>query len=155
MVLVLLLVLLAPSPTPAGSLKTPKVDHPIVAAHVYTKHLRCDNCGMKLNMWARTRHAFTISAGAHQVCSIHCVAEMARQKRETPQNVKVALYLEPETMVAAEQAAYVVGSTAAGTMTAVSEIAFASKEAAQNFASEYGGTVMSFTEALAKADAEL
>ncbi len=151
----ILLALVAPSPSLAGSAKTPNVAHPIVTAHVYTKHLRCVNCGMKLNMWARTRHEFTLSSGEYQVCSIHCVAEMARQKQETPQNVKVAVYLEPETMIAAEQASYVVGSTALGTMSAVSIIAFASGEAAQSFAAEYGGKIMSFTEALAKASAEL
>jgi len=151
----LMLALIAPIPTPARAGKRPNVDHPMVSAHVYTTHLRCDNCGMKLNMWARTRYAFTLASQEYQVCSIHCVAEMARQKKDTPQNVKVALYLEPETMVSADQAAFVVGSTAPGTMTAVSKIAFAAKEAAQAFAAEYGGTVMSFAEALAKAAAEL
>ena len=154
-VVLLLLVLGSPCPILAGSGKTPAVDHPIVTGHVYTKHLRCVNCGMKLNMWARTRHSFTLASGEYQVCSLHCVAEMARLKQQTPQHVQVALYLEPEAMIAAEQAAYVVGSTAPGTMTAVSEAAFASKEAAQAFVAEYGGKVMTFAEALAKASKEL
>lgn len=143
------------SPALAGAGKIPNVEHPLLSGQVYTKHLRCDNCGMKLNMWARTRYAFSFASEEHEVCSIHCVAEMARQKKEAPQKVKVALYLEPATMVEASQAVFVVGSRAAGTMSAVSKIAFAAQEAADKFAGEYGGAVMSFAEALAKANEEL
>lgn len=153
--LALLLLVAPPAPTPAASGKIPELDHPIVTPHLYTKHKRCLNCGMKLNMWARTRHSFTLTTGEYQVCSIHCVAEISLQNKEVPKNVMVALYLEPETMLPAEEASYVVGSTARGTMTAVSKIAFASPQAAQSFAAEYGGAVMSFAEALAKARAEL
>ncbi|MBU0485419.1 MAG: nitrous oxide reductase accessory protein NosL [Proteobacteria bacterium] len=139
----------------SGSGKVPDVAHPIVTPHVYTKHGRCENCGMKLNMWARTRYSFDLLSREHHVCSIQCVAVVARQSQEAPQNVKVAVYLEPETMIAADQAFYLVGSTARGTMSAVSKIAFASKEKAENFGAEYGGTVMTFTQVLAKVEAEL
>lgn len=152
----LLLTLLSTSGiTLAASAKAPPVAHPIVAPHLFTKHLRCPNCGMKLNMWARTRHTFSLSSEEQEVCSLHCVAEMARQSRETPREVMVALYLEPETIIAATQAFYVVGSRAAGTMSAISKIAFAKREAALNFTADYGGQVMSFAEALTEASEEL
>ncbi|MBU0673078.1 MAG: nitrous oxide reductase accessory protein NosL [Proteobacteria bacterium] len=150
-----LLVLLAPCSTPAGTAKVPQVDHPIVKPHVYSKHGRCVNCGMKLNMWARTRHSFTLTDGEYHVCSIHCVADLTLQKQQPPKDVQVALYLEPETMIKADQAWYLVNSSATGTMSAVSKIAFASEEAARAFAANYGGTIMSFTEALNKANEEL
>jgi nitrous oxide reductase accessory protein NosL len=154
LVVLILVAIINPGPTPAITGDKPDVAHPIVTAHLYTKHSRCVNCGMKLNMWARTRHSFTLSDGQKHVCSIHCVAEIIRQKKETPQNVEVALYLEPETMIAAEDASYVVGSTAAGTMSDVSKIAFASQEDAYIFIAKYGGMVMTFSETLTKASEE-
>lgn len=151
----LLLALVAPCRAPAGPGKTPNVAHPIVTPRIYTEHGRCVNCGMKLNMWARTRHFFTGSGGEYHVCSIHCVAEIARQNHEMVTEVKVAVYLEPETMIAADRAFYLVGSTANGTMSAVSKIAFASLAAAQAFGAEYGGTVLNFAHVLALAEKEL
>ncbi|MBU0481563.1 MAG: nitrous oxide reductase accessory protein NosL [Proteobacteria bacterium] len=139
----------------AGSAPRPEIDHPVVKPHVYTRHLRCVNCGMKLNMWARTRHSFTLSSGEYHTCSIHCVADLARQHKESAKNVKVALYLEPETMLEADQAFYLVGSTAVGTMTAVSKIAFRTEKSATDFANKYGGSVMNFAEVLARASEEL
>ncbi|MHB8810810.1 MAG: nitrous oxide reductase accessory protein NosL, partial [Desulfobulbaceae bacterium] len=61
----------------------------------------------------------------------------------------------PEKMVPAAQAFYVVGSTAPGTMTAVSKLAFADRAAAEKFAGEYGGKVTDFTAAYQQAVAEL
>lgn len=153
--ILLLLALVVPCQAPAGSGKTPHLAHPLVTPHSYTKHGRCVNCGMKLNMWARTRHSFTLSGTEYHVCSIHCVAEVTRQTQARPTDVMVAVYLEPETMIAADRAFYLVGSTARGTMSAVAKIAFATAEAARAFGAKYGGTVMNFAQALALAEKEL
>jgi hypothetical protein len=105
---------------------------------------RCDNCGMARAMWARTWKDFENSKGRFEVCSFTCLAKFAAKNGETPVNVKVALYHDPETMVAAENAYFVVGSTAKGTMTKTSKLAFASPKEAGEFADSCGGETMDF-----------
>lgn len=130
------------------------IEHPIKNPQKFTDHERCDNCGMVLNEWARTRHEFDNSKGKFHTCSIHCAAVMKMKLQEQLKNVKVAEYLHPEKMLDADKAYYVIGSTAPGTMTVRSKIAFASEEEAEKFASRYGGTVAGFDEALAEAGKE-
>jgi copper chaperone NosL len=131
------------------------IEHPMMNPGHYTDKGRCPNCGMNLNMWARTRHEFKNSEGAFATCSIRCLADISANSGEEPAEVKVAVYLEPENMIAADQASYLIGSTATGTMTMKSKIAFASKEAAEKFAAEGGGKVAGFKEASAAATKEL
>ncbi|MCF8056612.1 MAG: nitrous oxide reductase accessory protein NosL [Desulfocapsa sp.] len=131
------------------------IEHPMMNPDHYTDKGRCPNCGMNLNMWARTRHEFKNSEGEFATCSIRCLADMSANTGEEPAEVKAALYLEPEKMIAAEQASYLIGSAAAGTMTMKSKIAFASKEAAEKFAAGHGGQVVDFKGALAVATNEL
>ncbi len=129
--------------------------HPISKPQAYTDHASCEFCGMNRNAFARTRYVFADSQGEHYVCSIHCVAAMSRQSGEEPTNVRVALYLDPKTMILVENAVYVIGSSAAGTMTAKSKLAFADRKAAEQFAAQYGGTLADFATALAAAKEEL
>jgi hypothetical protein len=105
---------------------------------------RCNNCGMGRAMWARTWKEFENSKGGYEVCSFTCLAKFAVKSGETPVNVKVALYSEPQTMVAAQDAYYVVGSKAKGTMTKTSKLAFASQAEAEGFAGTCGGEGMGF-----------
>ena len=134
--------------------QTSGIMHPIKNPPQYTQG-SCPNCGMMLNMWARTRHAFELSEGHFETCSIHCMADMAKKAGEQPQHVKTALYLTPEKLVPAEQATYVVGSSVKGTMTMVSKIAFGSPNEAAQFAAEHGGEVLDFSATYAKAGNEL
>lgn len=131
-----------------------EIMHPMQNPAMYTKG-NCPNCGMMLNMWARTRHVFKLSDGQHETCSIRCLADMATKAGEEPKNVQVALYLQPEKLVDATKASYVVGSNAKGTMTMVSKLACDSKASAQQFAAAHGGQVTDFSQTLAKATAEL
>jgi len=89
--------------------------------------------------------------GTFHTCSIHCVAVMGMKLKEEPKNVKAAEYLHPENMLDAEKAFFVVGSTAPGTMTTKSKIAFPSKREAEGFAAKYGGIVTNFEGALSEA----
>ena len=130
------------------------LSHPIMKPKMYSANMTCPNCGMMINMWARTRHSFQDSSGDHETCSIRCLADMASKAGENPQSVKVALYLEPEKMVAADKAVYVVDSTARGTRTMKSKIAFASEKNALDFVSKYGGEVKSFTPTMEMAKIE-
>lgn len=116
---------------------------------------RCPNCGMMRAMWARTWHTYTDSQGLQQVCSLHCLADRSAKSGEQPQDVQVALYLAPGTMVSAVGAYYVVGSNAPGTMSPNSKLAFADEQSAQRFAADCGGRVMGFADALSVAAAAL
>ncbi|MEN8190934.1 MAG: nitrous oxide reductase accessory protein NosL [Thermodesulfobacteriota bacterium] len=135
--------------------EVPAVEHPMQQPKNFTDKDRCPNCGMGLNMWARTRHEFTNSEGSHGTCSIRCLADMSKNSGEQPRDVKVALYLKPEQMVHGTSAVYVVGSSAKGTMTMNSKIAFDSREAAEKFTARYGGTVTDYKKTLAMATMEL
>ena len=119
------------------------VQHPLKPANkAFTG--RCSNCGMVRAMWARTWKTFENSKGGFEVCSFTCLAKFAAKNGENPTKVKQALYHDPQTMVAAEKAFFVVGSKAKGTMTKTSKLAFASRKEAQNFAGTCGGEVMGF-----------
>jgi copper chaperone NosL len=80
---------------------------------------------------------------------------MSMRAGEEAKNVTVASYLHPETMIPSSDAAYVVGSTAAGTMTMVSKVAFASADEAKRFAAVNGGEVLDYQATLARASAEV
>lgn len=131
------------------------IEHPIKNPQKYTDKEKCDNCRMNRNQWARTRHEFNTSKGTFHTCSIHCVAALSGKMKENPLNVKVAEYLNPEKMLEADKALYVIASTAPGTMTSKSKIAFSSKEDADKFAVKYGGRVSDFGGALSEAKKEL
>ena len=123
------------------------IKHPIMPPNKNLKG-QCTNCGMVRPMWARTWMTFENSEGKFHVCSFHCLAEMALKSGEDPRNVKVALYKDPDTMIPAESAHYVVGSSAKGTMTMTSKLAFPSKVEADKFAESCNGKVMGFTATL-------
>jgi len=116
---------------------------------------RCPNCGMTRSMWARTWASFENPEGRHEVCSLHCLADISRKSGTAPRNVKVSLYLNPEVMVPASGAFFVVGSKAPGTMTKKSKLAFADRGAAAAFAARCGGTVAALEEAYSSARAGL
>jgi copper chaperone NosL len=124
--------------------QVPDVEHPMMKPKMYSKEMRCPNCGMMINMWARTRHSFHHPEGDFITCSIRCMADKAVSSEAEPSTAQVALYLDPDTMVPVEKAVYVIGSTAPGTMTMQSKIAFADKVSAEQFAATYGGEVVDF-----------
>lgn len=115
----------------------------------------CPNCGMMLKKWARTNHQFINSEGNFRTCSIHCVADMSKKSGEEPQKVLVADFLNPHEMLPVERAVYVIGSSAPGTMTLVSKLAFRSQGEAKKFASKKGGKIAAFPNAFAAATKEL
>jgi nitrous oxide reductase accessory protein NosL len=134
-------------PIPALAEGPCSVNHPIIPPNKNLKG-QCTNCGMVRPMWARTWMTFENAEGKFQVCSFHCLAEMALKAGEDPRNVKVALYKDPDTMISAESAHFVVGSRAKGTMAMISKLAFGSKDEATKFAQSCGGKVMGFTDTL-------
>lgn len=142
-------------PAMTATEKIPDIEHPIKSPKMYSKTMKCPNCGMMINMWARTRHSFHHAEGDLTTCSIRCLADKSVSSGSDAENVQVAVYMDPDKMIPAESASYVIGSTAPGTMTMKSKIAFADKAAAEEFSSTYGGEVVDFPEALAAAKMEL
>ena len=135
--------------------KVPDIEHPIKNPKMYSETMICPNCGMMINMWARTRHSFHHPEGDFTTCSIRCLADKIVSSGADADNIQVALYIDPDTMIPVEKAAYVMGSTATGTMTMKSKIAFADKDSAEEFVSNYGGQAVNFQDALAAAKMEL
>lgn len=142
-------------PAMTAAKQVPDLEHPMMKPKMYSKAMICPNCGMMINMWARTRHSFHHPEGDFTTCSIRCMADKAVSSGADPTNAQVALYLDPDTMVPVEKATYVIGSTAPGTMTMQSKIAFADKPAAEEFAASYGGQVEDFQTTFAAAKMEL
>ncbi len=138
-----------------GEQKGPSVEHPMMKPKMYSTSKRCPNCGMMINMWARTRHSFKILGDDFTTCSIRCMADKAKNADSKATGGQVALYLDPDTMVPVENAFYVIGSAAKGTMTMNSKIAFADKQAAEKFAAGHGGKVADFNGAFSTATMEL
>ncbi|MBL0712304.1 MAG: nitrous oxide reductase accessory protein NosL [Desulfosarcina sp.] len=120
-----------------------QIPHPIAPPNLQFKG-QCPNCGMVRAMWARTWMTFENPEGPSGACSFHCLADMALKSGETPRNVKVALYTQPEMMHPAETAFFVVGSSARGTMTMQSKIALETRDAATRFSQSCGGRVVAF-----------
>jgi nitrous oxide reductase accessory protein NosL len=138
-----------------GGEKGPAVEHPMMQPKMYSKIKRCPNCGMMINMWARTRHSFTHPEGNFTTCSIRCMADKAVNSGAQPSEVHVAVYLDPGTTIPVEKAVYVIGSSAKGTMTMNSKIAFADTMAAEKFVADYGGKITNFKGAFDAATLEL
>ncbi len=115
----------------------------------------CDNCGMMRPMWGRTWHTFVLGKDSKQTCSIHCLAEMVQNSGLQPSGIMVANYLDPHTSLVAEDAYYVVGSSARGTMSIKSKIALPTEAAAQDFVRKCGGEVGRFDDAYGAAVAAL
>jgi len=135
--------------------QVPDVEHPMQNPKMYSKTMRCPNCGMMINMWARTRHSFHHPEGELTTCSIRCLADKTVSSGADADNIQAAVYLDPDSMIPVEKAWYVMGSTAPGTMTMKSKIVFADKAAAEEFAAHYGGQVVGFQDAFAAATMEL
>lgn len=138
-----------------GNKKGPAIEHPMKNPKMYSKTKRCPNCGMNINMWARTRHTFKHPEGDFTTCSIRCMADKAVNSSTQPTAGQVAVYLDPDTIIPVEKAFYVIGSVAKGTMTMKSKIAFADKQTAEKFVVDYGGKVVGFAGAFAAATKEL
>ena len=135
--------------------QVPDIEHPIKKPKMYSKTKRCPNCGMMINMWARTRHSFQHAEGDLTTCSIRCLTDKTVSSGAEATNAQVAMYIDPDKMVPVENATYVIGSTAPGTMTMKSKIAFEDKASAEKFVSSYGGQVVDFQAAFAAAKMEL
>ena len=110
-----------------------------------TAKMFCPECGMTLPMFYKTNHAATVDGKVKQYCSIHCVVEDTKKGSKLT-DIKV-VDVTTLKFIAADKAAYVLGSSKKGTMTMVSKYAFANKTDAEVFAKENGGKVVDYSAA--------
>ena len=106
----------------------------------------CRICGMWIDQYMHTRHVLTEADGTKvSFCSFTCAAKHLRGHEAGPEQLQVADYLSAE-LVHVNDAYYLLESDAPPVMSFTSIIAFASKEAAENFQKLHGGKIMKFDE---------
>jgi nitrous oxide reductase accessory protein NosL len=112
--------------------------------------LSCPKCGMNLPKFYKTNHSAKVGKDVKQYCSIHCLLADIKSGSKV-EDIKV-VDTNSLKFISAKDAFYVVGSSKGGTMSKVSKYAFASKDDAKSFAKKNGGDILTFTEALKKAE---
>ena len=116
----------------------------------------CDQCGMDLTGFVRSRMMITYSDGTTvEVCSLHCAVEnMKKNKDKQVKSIMVADYTTKE-LIDAASATWVVGGKKKLAMTPVAKWAFAKEEDARQFARENGGEETTFDQARRAAQEEV
>jgi hypothetical protein len=109
----------------------------------------CIKCGMDLVKYYKTSHASQDEHKHYQYCSIHCLEDHLGEGI-TLKNPKV-VDVSSLKFIPVSEAYYVVGSKKRATMSRISKYAFATKEDATVFQSQYGGDIMDFNGAREKA----
>lgn len=108
----------------------------------------CPLCGMSLKMYHQTNNRLTFFDGSKaQTCSIFCAAQFY-EKRPTEIDRWEVVDYETKGWIDAKNAHWLVGSDIPGVMTAVSKIAFLSREDVQRYQKKHGGTIGNFDDAL-------
>jgi copper chaperone NosL len=115
-------------------------------------HRSCAFCGMDRKAYGFSRMLIQYADGMEAgVCSLHCaVIELDANK---DRKVKALLVADREdrTLVPAETAFWVIGGSKRGVMTQRPKWAFSTPAAAENFIKTWGGTIITWNEALAAA----
>lgn len=116
----------------------------------------CRHCGMDREKFASSRMVVRYDDGSSAgTCSIHCAAiELVTTLDKAPVSLEVA-DMGSKALVDAEKAVWVLGGSKPGVMTKRAKWAFADKAAAEAFAKEVGGTLVTFEEALKAAYEDL
>jgi nitrous oxide reductase accessory protein NosL len=112
-------------------------------------HPSCKYCGMDRAKFAHSRVLLTYDDGtAVGTCSIHCAAvDLAIHIDKTPKAVQVGDY-STKSLIDAEKASWVIGGSKMGVMTKKAKWAFATNDAAANFAKENGGEIAGYEQAI-------
>ena len=111
----------------------------------------CPLCSMNLEMFWKTSHWLTFSDGTRTgYCSIHCASIVYEERAADIDHWEVADYAT-QKLIDARKAHFLIGSDLPGTMTPVSKLAFASKDMAERYQKEHGGTIGTLDDALKQA----
>jgi copper chaperone NosL len=115
------------------------------------QHRDCKHCGMDRKAYGYSRMLVEYKDGKNSgTCSLHCLVTELNSKSGEVTSIKVADRNTRE-LIDAEKAVWVIGGSKRGIMTMRAKWAFATKEAAKIFVDEYGGTITTWSEALAAA----
>lgn len=108
----------------------------------------CKICGMWIDQYRHTRHAFTSKEGSQVMfCSLTCAARYLKSHGTEMKLLQVADYLSTE-LIDTTQAVYLAGSDAPPVMSNTSIIAFSSRARAEKFQKEHGGRILTYHQAL-------
>jgi copper chaperone NosL len=120
------------------------------------EHRDCAYCGMDRKAYGYSRMLIQYEDGSTVgICSLHCAV---RELKKNPgRTVKAILVADRDTrmLIDAEQAVWVMGGNKRGVMTERPKWAFQTRAAADAFIAKYGGTIVSWKEALAAAQDEV
>jgi copper chaperone NosL len=116
------------------------------------QHRDCKHCGMDRKAFGYSRMLVEYKDGKNVgTCSLHCVVtELNSNKSGEVISFKVA-DRNTRQLIDAEKAVWVIGGSKRGVMTMRAKWAFATRDAAQLFVDDYGGTIATWSEALAAA----
>lgn len=114
-----------------------------------TKAPSCRQCGMDRDKFSHSRMVIEYEDGSTVgTCSLHCTAvELANTIDKIPVMVSVADY-DTRKLIDSDRAVWVMGGSRKGVMTGQAKWAFAAREAAEQFIKAYGGTIVSFDQAI-------
>jgi copper chaperone NosL len=123
-----------------------------VAGDDIDMHRSCAFCGMDRKAYGYSRMLIQYEDGVETgVCSLYCaVIELDANKGRKVKALLVA-DREDRTLVPAETAFWVIGGSKRGVMTQRPKWAFSTPAAAENFIKSCGGTIITWSEALAAA----
>lgn len=122
------------------------------AAHADSKREECGVCGMWIDLYMKTRHVVTLDDRTQEsFCSIACASKYIRQMGTRVAGV-MATDFNTKELMDAYSAFYLSGSDVPGVMTYTSRIAFSTRQAAEAFQGEHGGSIITFEQALVELD---
>lgn len=109
------------------------------------KYPSCKYCGMDREKFAHSRFFVEFEDGSSQgTCSIHCTAvDFALNIDKAPKTFQVGDY-NSKMLIDAEKAFWVIGGNKPGVMTKRAKWAFVTKEDAEKFMAENGGSPAAF-----------
>jgi copper chaperone NosL len=109
----------------------------------------CKYCGMDRRTFAYSRMFIEYDNGTHEgFCSIHCAGvDLAVNIDKAPKTFLVGDY-KTRDLIDAEQAVWVIGGSKMGVMTKRAKWAFKTKEEADAFIKEFGGSTATFDGAM-------
>jgi hypothetical protein len=113
------------------------------------QHRDCSQCGMDRKAYGYSRMLIEYKDGkAVGTCSLHCVVT---ELHTAPSGEVLSFMVADRTtrvLIDAEKAVWTIGGKKRGVMTMRPKWAFATREAAQQFITEFGGKIVSWSEAL-------
>ena len=128
----------------------------VPAENDISAHRSCIHCGMDRKAYGFSRMLVQYEDGTSVgVCSLRCVViELDANPKRTVKAILAADRAE-RTLIDAEKAVWVMGGAKRGVMTSRPKWAFSTKAAADAFIEDYGGAIVTWSEALAAAREDL